>query len=103
MKHESERAPKLIGFVHNPNPDGRLLLNMTQELLELMSAEAGRRPPRRGGDRWLVVTSARGASCVEAYRDIYSQLRMATAFQKILVVSVGRLRRPPGLLSLTSN
>jgi len=32
------------------------------------------------------VTSARGTSCLEAYRYIYSQLRMATNFKKILMV-----------------
>lgn len=92
LRNESERAPKLIGFVHNPDSDPRLLLNMTQELLELISAEAGRRAPRFARDRWLVVISARGISCLEAYRCIYSQLRMATDLRKILMVfSDGRV------------
>jgi len=59
---------------------------MTSELLDLISAEAGRRAPRPAGDRWLVVISAAGSSCLEAYRYIYSQLRMATGFKKILMV-----------------
>jgi hypothetical protein len=86
LRDESERAPKMIGFVHNSDSDPLLLLNMTRELLELISAEAGRRAPRLGGDRWLIVISARGISCLEAYRYIYSQLRMATDFKKILMV-----------------
>ena len=86
LRDESERAPKIIGFVHNSDSDPRLLLNMTHELLELISAEAGRRAPRPAGDRWLVVVSAGGISCLEAYRYIYSQLRMATDFKKILMV-----------------
>ena len=86
LRDESERAPKLIGFVHNPDSDPLLLLNMTRELLELISAEAGRRAPRLVGDRWLVVIDAGGISCLEAYRYIYSQLRMATDFKKILMV-----------------
>jgi hypothetical protein len=86
LRHGSERAPKMIGFVHNPDSDARLLLNMTQELLDLISARAGQRAPRRAGDRWLVVTSARGISLLETYRHIYSLLGMATAFQKILMV-----------------
>ena len=85
-RDESERAPKVIGFVHNSDSDPLLLLNMTRELLELISAEAGRRAPRRAGDRWLVVISAEEISCLEAYRYIYSQLRMATDFKKILMV-----------------
>ena len=42
--------------------------------------------PRRAGDRWLVMISAGGMSCLEAYRCICSQLRMATDFKKILMV-----------------
>jgi 6-phosphogluconolactonase/glucosamine-6-phosphate isomerase/deaminase len=59
---------------------------MTRELLELIIAEAGRRASRLAGDRWLVVISAGGMSWLEAYRSIYSQLRMATDFKKIFMV-----------------
>ena len=76
----------MIGFVHHSDSDPLLLLNMTRELLELIGAEAGRRAPRRAGDRWLVVISAGGISCLEAYRYIYSHLRMASYFKKILMV-----------------
>jgi hypothetical protein len=86
LKHGSERAPKLIGFVHNPELDPLLLLNMTRELLELTSAKAGRRGTKSAGDRWLVVISAGGAPLLEAYRYICSQLRMAAEFEKILMV-----------------
>ncbi len=85
-RDESERAPKMIGFVHNSDSDPLLLLNMTGELLELISAEGGRRAPQLAGDRWLVVISAAGLSCLEAYRYIYSQLRPATDFKKTLLV-----------------
>jgi len=86
VRAESKRAPKMIGFVHNSNSDPLLFLNMTRELLELVSTEAGKRAPRLAGDRWLVVPSAEGISCLEAYRYIYSQLRMATNFKKVLMV-----------------
>ena len=86
LRDESRRAPKMIGFVHNADSDPRVLLNMTRELLEAISTEAGRRPPRLAADRWLVVISARGISCLEAYRYIYSRLRGAPVFKKILVV-----------------
>jgi hypothetical protein len=86
LRNDSERAPKVIGFVHNPDSDPLLLLNMTRELLEAISVEAARRPPRRAGDRWLVVMSAGGTAYLEAYRYISSQLRMATDFTKILMV-----------------
>jgi len=76
----------MIGFVHNSDSDPLLLLHMTRELLELISAEAVTRARRLAGDRWLVVMSARGISCLEAYRYIYSQLSMTTDFKKILIV-----------------
>jgi hypothetical protein len=95
LRDGSEQAPKLIGFVHNSDSDPLLLLNMTREFLELIGAKTGRRGAKLAGERWLVVTSAAGISCLEAYRHIYSQLRMATAFKKILMVfgdgSVGML------------
>jgi hypothetical protein len=96
LKDESERAPKMIGFVHNSDSDPLLLLNMTRELLELISAGAGRPAPRLAGDRWLVVISAGGISCLDAYRYIWSQLRTAPDFKRILMVfgdgRVGMLR-----------
>lgn len=85
-RDESGRAPRMIGFVHNSDSDPLLLLNMTRELLELSRGEAGRAAATLAGDRWLVVMSARESSCLEAYRYIYSQLRMATDFKKILMV-----------------
>ncbi len=86
LRDGSGRAPKLIGFVHNPDSDPLLFLNMTRELLESISPEAGRGATRHGVDRWLVVISARGISCLEAYRYMYTQLRIATDFKKILIV-----------------
>jgi hypothetical protein len=86
LGNESARVPQMIGFVHNSDSDARLFFEMTRELLELISTEADRRSPRLAGDRWLVVISARGISCLEAYRYIYSQLRMATGFKKTLMV-----------------
>jgi hypothetical protein len=86
LKDKSERAPKMIGFVHNSDSDPLLLFNMTSELLELLSAEAGRRAPKLAEDRWLVVFSTREISCLEAYRHIYSQLHIPTDFKKILMV-----------------
>jgi len=86
LRDRSERAPKMIGFVHNPESDPLLLLNMTRELLELIGTEADGRAPELSGDRWLVVISANGMSCLEAYRHIYSQLRTATAFKRAFMV-----------------
>jgi|ERR1700724_1417256 len=86
LRGEAERAPRMIGFVHNSDTDPLLLLEMTRELLTLFSAETGRRASRLVEDRWLVVISAGGSACLDAYRYIYSQLRMATVFKKSLMV-----------------
>ncbi len=83
---DTNRAQKMVAFVHNSDSDPLLLLDMTRELLELIRTEAGRRPPKLAVDRWLVVFSAKGSSCLEAYRSISSQLRMPTDLKKILMV-----------------
>jgi len=85
LPNETVRAPKVIGFVHNPESDSRLLFNMTREMLELISGEAGRRTARVG-DRWLVAVCARDSSYSEVYRYIYSQLATETVYKKIVMV-----------------
>ncbi len=72
--------------MHHPESDPLRLLDITREALELVSASAGRRAARLAGDRWLVWISAGGASCLEAYRHIGSQLRLAAGVEKILLV-----------------
>lgn len=86
LRHGSRRAPKMIGFVHHPDTDPLLLFNMTGEMLQLASVEAGRRAPGADLERWLVVISARGISCLAAYRYIYSQLLAAAGFKKVVMV-----------------
>jgi hypothetical protein len=90
LRNECAPAPKLIGFVHNSDLAPFLLLDMTRETLELFSAKIGGRTPRPAGERWLVVTSPDGIECLDAYRWIYSQLRMPTGFKKILMVFADR-------------
>jgi hypothetical protein len=86
LRGESEHAPKMIGFVHNPDSDPRQLLDMTGELLDVIGAEAARYASNAAGARWLVVISARGISCLETYRYIFSQLSLPTDFKKILMM-----------------
>lgn len=86
LRNTLEGAPKLIGFVHNPDSDPLLLLNLTQDFVARISAKASRRATRSAGERWLLVISAEGNSCLEAYRYIYSKLRTATSFKKVLMV-----------------
>jgi hypothetical protein len=86
LRNESGRAPGVIGFVHNPESDPLRLLNMTRDMLELLDAERGRRARQAAGDRWLVVTTPEGSSCLEAYRSIHSQMPLATDFTKVFMV-----------------
>src|SRR5947209_14413679 len=89
LRNQFRRAPRMIGFVHNPGTDTLLLFNMTGELLELAGAESfsqATKPANNENDEWLVLITARGSSCLEAYRYIYSQLPMPTGYQKVLMV-----------------
>jgi hypothetical protein len=53
--------PRVIGFVHNPDPDPEFLFNLTQSLLRQIGAAADRRPPAAfTGERWLVAACERG-------------------------------------------
>ena len=81
----SKHAPKLIGFVHNRDTDPVLLLNTTSGMLHLFGAEAGKRIAKPTGGRWLVVISPDEVSCLEAYRYIFTELRIPTALKKILI------------------
>lgn len=86
LRGESERAPKMIGFVHTSDSDPLLLLEMTRELLQGMSVAAARRAEKPTGERWLVLLSPRGISCWDAYRHIYSQLRTPAGFKNVFMV-----------------
>lgn len=81
LKGKSRRAPKFIGFVHNPESDPRLLLDLTQESLEFFGGMSG----GGTGGRWLVVASPRGAACLEAYLYVFSHL-LVLGYEKVLMV-----------------
>jgi hypothetical protein len=85
LRDESGRAPKVLAFVHNPEPDAQSLFGMVREMLEL-NAAAGRRMPMRAGDRWLVGLCAGDSSFADVYRHIYSLLPAETACGKTLLV-----------------
>jgi hypothetical protein len=90
VKGGSTRASKVIGFVHNPDSDAGVLLDITQSLLEGIGAKAGQGAPAgSAGDRWLVLAGADRVSQVEPYRHVYSQLSCPTGFEKILMVLAG--------------
>ena len=71
---------KLIGFVHNPQPDASLLFGVTRSLL----ASIGSSQQRGGCDRWLIVTGQNGAPPFETVRQVCLALGVGTVFKRIL-------------------
>lgn len=86
LRDAPKRASKMIAFVHNSDSDPLPLLDMSCESLELTSTEAARRARKPAGDRWILVISRAGIAYLEAYRYIYSRLRMAAGVTKVLMM-----------------
>jgi hypothetical protein len=85
------RASKVIGFVHNPEPDAGMLFELTQSLLAAVGRAAKRRASSgTGSARWLILIVENGFSSVETYRQVYGELSIQTNFSKILLVFAGR-------------
>jgi hypothetical protein len=92
VKDVSRRTPKVIGFVHNPDSDADLLLDLTQAMLQQIGAAADKRPPAAfTGDRWLVVVHESGLPHPETYRHIYATIADTTDFNQVLLVLAGRV------------
>jgi hypothetical protein len=90
VKSGAAQSPKVIGLVHNPHPDPKLLLDMMQSVIETIGAAARERAPARSAkERWLVVVDEGGFPHLETYRRIVEQLSLPTGFQKILMVFAG--------------
>jgi hypothetical protein len=90
VKGGSRQASKVIGFVHNPDSDPDVLLDITQSLIEGIGAKAGEGAPAAAVDeRWLVLAGDDWLSPIDTYRQVYSQLSIPTSFKKILMVLAG--------------
>ena len=87
VKGGSRQTTKVIGFVHNPDSDPDVLLDIALSLIERIGAKARTgAPARSAGDRWLVLAGDDRFSYIEPYRHVYSQLSIPTDFKKILMV-----------------
>jgi hypothetical protein len=92
VKGVSRRMPKVIGFVHNPDSDADVLLDLTQSMLQQIGAAADKPPPAAfTGDRWLAVVHEDGLPHAETYRQVYAQLAASTDYTKALLVLAGRV------------
>jgi hypothetical protein len=80
LRGGGSRTAKLIGFVHNPQPDPSLLFDVTQSLL----ASIGSSQQRGTGDRWLIIAGQNGAPPFETVRQICLALGVRTVFKRIL-------------------
>jgi len=87
VKGVGGRMPKVVGFVHNPEPDPGPLLDLTRSMLQHIG-EAADKPAPEGfaGDRWLVLASVDGLEHIETYRQVYAQLSAETGFNEVLMV-----------------
>lgn len=84
MKGGTSRTAKLIGFVHNPDSDPSILIDVARSLLARIGSDE-----RVGGTRWLVIASLDGPVPIAASRQVCSQLGVQTVFQQTLAVLPG--------------
>ena len=81
LKGGGRGTPRLIGFVHNPEPGPAGLFDVARALLARMVAE--KQPS--GNECWLVVVNQQGIAPVETLRQVCLALRAQTVFKRILL------------------
>ena len=79
MKGGGRGTSRLIGFVHNPQPDASLLFDVTQALLRCMGARAV------GAERWLIISNQDGRAPFQTIRQVCVALCASRVFQRILL------------------
>jgi hypothetical protein len=78
---------KLVGFVHNPDRDPAILIELTRTLLAASGPERGAGRGARG--RWLVIEDRAGLLPIDCYRNVCGQLRLGVLYEQILVIPPG--------------
>ena len=84
LKGGTSRTSRLIGFVHNPDSDPTILIEVTRSLLARVDSRE-----RTAGNRWLVVAGQDISVPIDTYRQVWAQLRLRSVFEKTLVVLAG--------------
>jgi hypothetical protein len=84
LKGGSGRTAELIGFVHNPDSDPTVLIDVARALLTRIGSGE-----RTAGRRWLVIDIRDGLAPIETCRQVCSQLRVPTVFEQTLVLLPG--------------
>jgi hypothetical protein len=84
LKRSAPHTPRLVGFVHNPDPRADVLLDATQSLLTAIDAMTGKRPAKNARSA-LVLAGAASDADVEIYRQACAQLT-DIGYAKIVIV-----------------
>lgn len=82
------RAPRLIGFVHNPEPPPAALFDVADRLLACMDLA---RKGSCGHNRCLIVDNQQGRAPLDTIRRVCTALRVRTVFKRILVSAIDGL------------
>jgi len=86
VKGLSPHRAQVIGFVHNPDAEADIIVDLTQALLRLTDKARDALPARKfTGERWLVLADA-GRLSIETYRQVWAQISLPAAFGKVLLV-----------------
>jgi len=75
---------KLVGCVHNRDVDPRIFVEVTRALLAAIGPHR-RAAARRYRARWLLIENQDDRLPIETYQNVCQQLRLATAFERLLV------------------
>jgi len=90
VKNISNYAQKVLGFVHNPDSNPEVILDLAHALVELIGIAADRHASARfAGQRWLVLAIEDSPTNFELYRQVCSQIMMPIAFKKVLMAHAG--------------
>jgi hypothetical protein len=84
LKGGTRRTARLVGFVHNPDSDPSILIEVARALLARIGSGK-----RTVGPRWLIVASQNGPVPIEACRHVCSQLGIGSVFERTLAVVPG--------------
>jgi hypothetical protein len=79
LKGGARRTSKLIGFVHNPEPNPEILFDVTRSVLACIGSD--KQSPR--ADRRLVIANQHGLAPVETVRQVCLALRARTVFKRM--------------------
>ena len=82
----SQRLPKVVAFIHNPQPDSGAILDMIEALARTAGAAADRVAGAHG-EHWLVLLDRSGVLHGDTCRRFYAPLSAGLDFAEVLLAS----------------